>query len=73
MSDAIHLHVQAEHCFRLFNLMAAFEAPDDEPNTGSRRIPERHGRAGVGFHRLNSVSRRGLPYGQNEWRFRATP
>jgi hypothetical protein len=32
------------------SLISAFEAPDDEPNTGSRRAPKRHRRAGFGFH-----------------------
>jgi hypothetical protein len=32
------------------NLMSAFEAPDDEPNTGSRRAAECHRRAGFGLH-----------------------
>ena len=48
-------------------------APLDQTNMGGGRIPQRHQRAAIGFHRLNSVSQRGLPYGQNEWRFRATP
>jgi len=30
--------------------ISAFEAPDDEPNTGSRRAPECHRRAGLRFH-----------------------
>jgi hypothetical protein len=32
------------------NLISALEAPDDEPNTGSRRAPEGHRWAGFGFH-----------------------
>src|SRR5580704_8683675 len=32
------------------NLMSAFEAPDDEPNTGSRRTPECHRWAEFGLH-----------------------
>jgi hypothetical protein len=31
-------------------LLAAFEAPHNEPNAGSRSIPERHRRAGMRFH-----------------------
>ena len=34
------------------SLISAFEAPDDEPNTGSRRAPECQRRAGFGFHPL---------------------
>jgi hypothetical protein len=30
--------------------MAAFPAPYDQPNMGSRRVPERHWWAGFGFH-----------------------
>jgi hypothetical protein len=32
------------------NLIAAFEAPNDEPNTGSRRVPQSHRQADFGFH-----------------------
>jgi hypothetical protein len=31
--------------------MAAISAPNNQANTGSRRIPECHRRAGIGFHR----------------------
>jgi hypothetical protein len=37
------------------SLIAAFEAPYDEPNTGSRRAPQRHRWAGFGFHLTSSA------------------
>ena len=47
--------VSARHFGRIkLNLMAAIPAPHDEAKMGSRRVPERHRRAGVGFHLLSS-------------------
>jgi hypothetical protein len=36
---------------RGFNLMAAITTPHNQANMGSRRIPECHRLAGIGFHR----------------------
>jgi hypothetical protein len=37
------------------DLMAASLTPRDQGDTGSRRVPERHGRAGFGFHLTTSA------------------
>jgi hypothetical protein len=42
-----------------FNSMAAISTPNNQPNLGSRRIPECHRRAGIGFHRRRYRAARG--------------
>jgi hypothetical protein len=39
-----------------FDLMAAIEAPNDEPQMGRRRVAERHRVVGFGFHRRGVIT-----------------
>jgi hypothetical protein len=49
------------------------EAPYDEPNTGSRRAPERHQRAGLGFHPLPHLEAATHRENEQQYTMGATP